>query len=142
MRHSDDTELLVQNVRKGGKQRKIRDNERKPSDHDTREKEVLKKLKNAENNEFKDMVFRMELTYSEIDYIIDVKCIDASTTGYTLSPGIYEVSDFKLLLKSSFPNEVKMNFTIDDIKLRSDLNTSKTKRYIKKPFFYTKISFT
>ena len=67
MRHSNDIELLVQKVKKGGNQRKIGDNECKSSDHDTRENEVLEYLKNAENNAFKYMVFRMELTYSEIE---------------------------------------------------------------------------
>ena len=41
----------------------------------------------------KDMVFRMELTNSEIENDLDMNNIDASTTGYTLESGIYEVSE-------------------------------------------------
>ena len=130
MRHSNDIELLVQKVRKGGNQRKIGDNEPKSSDHDTRENRVIKELKNAENNDIDDMVFRMELIYSEIEYVLHVNYIDAPTAGYTLSPGIYEVSDFNWMLKSLFPKESKKNITIDDSRLRSELNTSKTIRFI------------
>ena len=39
------------------------------------------------------MAFRLELTYSEIDNTLDRKYYDASTAGYTLEPGIYELSD-------------------------------------------------
>ena len=33
-----------------------------------------------------------------------MNCIDASTTGYTLPPGVYEVSDFNSMIKSLLPD--------------------------------------
>ena len=37
--------------------------------------EIFEELKNMEFNEFEDMVFRMELTYSEIEKILDMTYI-------------------------------------------------------------------
>ena len=48
------------------------------------------------------MVFRMELTYSEIENILDIKHIDPSPTGYTLKPSIFEISYNNSMLKSFF----------------------------------------
>ena len=78
----------------------------------------------------------MELTYDEIVNILDKKYFAGSTVGYTLPPGIYEISDLNLMLKSLIPNEVKVNITIHDIRLRSNLTTNKTIRFIKKPLLY------
>ena len=83
------------------------------------------------------MVFRMELTYSEIERIFDMTYIATSTIGYTLEPGIYEVIDDNLMLKFLFPHEVKVKTTIDDIRLRSNLTTNKTKRFSKRYIFFT-----
>ena len=74
------------------------------------------------------MVYRLQLTYDEIIDILDVKYIAGSTIGYTLLPGVYEISDINLMLKSLFPGKVKINYTIDDIGLRSNL-TTKIKQY-------------
>ena len=54
-----------------------------------------------------------------------MKYIATSSTAYTLPPGIYEVSDNTLMLKSLFSNEVKIDITIDDIRLRSNLTRNK-----------------
>ena len=77
----------------------------------------------------------MELTYVEIVNILDVKYIAGSTTGYTLPPGIYEITGINMMLKSLLPNEVKVNITIDDFRLKSNLTTNKTIRFTKKFFF-------
>ena len=74
-------------------------------------------MKNVEYNHPEDMVFRMELTYCEIEKILDVKYIATSTTRYTLPVGIYETSGISSMLKNLLPNEVKVNFTIDDNRL-------------------------
>ena len=74
------------------------------------------------------MVYRLQLTYDEIIDILDVKYIAGSTIGYTLLPGVYEISDINLMLKSLFPGKVKINYTIDHIGLRSNL-TTKIKQY-------------
>ena len=63
------------------------------------------------------MVYRLEITYDEIVDILDVRFIAGSTMGYTLPVGFCEVSDFNLMITSSLPNEVKVNNTIDDIRL-------------------------
>ena len=47
-----------------------------------------------------------------------MKYLYASTTRCTLEPSIYEISDNNFLLKSLFPDEVKVNIAIDDIRVR------------------------
>ena len=67
----------------------------------------------------------MELTYREIEYILDMNFIEAPTTGYTLSPGIYEISDFNLIIQSLIPNDVRVKIIIDDIRWRPNLTLKK-----------------
>ena len=66
------------------------------------------------------MVSGLELTFSEIENILYMKYSDATTTGNTLEPGIYEVSENKFRLKSIQLDEVKLNIKIDDIRQRSN----------------------
>ena len=87
------------------------------------------------------MVFRMGLTYSEVEEILDTKCNATSTTGYTFKPRKFKISDFNLMLKSLIPDEVKVNITIDDIRLRSNLTSNETIRFTKKPLFYRFLGF-
>ena len=82
------------------------------------------------------MVCRLQLTYDEIIDILDVKYIAGSIIGYTLPPGIYEISDFNLMLKSLLPDEVKVKITIDVIRLKSNLTTNKIIKFTKRSFFY------
>ena len=81
------------------------------------------------------MVFRMGLTYSEVEKVDDTIYIATSTIRYTLPPGKYEISHNESMLKSLLPDEVKVKITIDDIRLRSNLTTNKTVRFNKKSFF-------
>ena len=53
------------------------------------------------------MVFRMELTSSEIEKILDEKYIPETSTRYTLHPSIYEICDNNLILKCLLPGDVK-----------------------------------
>ena len=46
------------------------------------------------------------------------------------------------MLMSILPDEVKINTSIDDIRLRSNLTTNKTIRFTKKFFLYTVLGFT
>ena len=139
LRFQNVVELHVEEVRKRGSQIKIADKVKKVSDLDTRGNEIIDELKNVENHDLKDMVFRMELTYSEVEKILDVKCIATSCTEYTPPPGIYEMSDNNLMLKSLFHNEVKVNTTSDDIRMKkSNRTTNKTDRFSKKTFFIPK----
>ena len=39
------------------------------------------------------MVFRMGLTYSEVDKVVDTKCFAKSTISFTLPAGVYEIID-------------------------------------------------
>ena len=86
-------------------------------------------MKRVKYTELEDLVFRFHLTHPEIMDILDVKHIAGSTKGYTLAPGIYEILDFVFMLKSLLPNELKLNNTVDDIRLKSNLTTNKTKRF-------------
>ena len=78
----------------------------------------------------------MGLPYDEIVDILDVKYIAGSTTGHTLEPATYEITNVNLMLKSLLPNKAKVNITIDDIGLRSNLTTNKTIRYTRNSIFY------
>ena len=46
------------------------------------------------------------------------------------------------MLKSLFPNDVKVNFTIDDIRLKANLIANRTIRFTAKSFFYVILGFT
>ena len=46
------------------------------------------------------------------------------------------------MLKSLLPDEMIVNITIDDIRLRSNLTTTETIRFTKKSFFFTKLCIT
>ena len=96
-------ELHVEDVRTRGNQIKIEGNEYKLSDRDTHKSEIVDELTIVECNDLEDMVFRLELTYSKIEYLLNVKYIDGSSTKYTLEPGRYEFSDTNLMLNSFFP---------------------------------------
>ena len=75
------------------------------------------------------MVYRLQLTYDEFVDILDKKNIAGSTKGYTLPPGIFEISDINLTLKCSFPKNMKVRITFVDISIRSNLTTTKTIRF-------------
>ena len=83
----------------------------------------------------------MRLSYDEIMDILDLKYIPTKRTGYSLNPGIYEVVDLKKTLKHILPNNVKVNITIDDIGLKSNLKTNQTLILTEKSFFYTILGF-
>ena len=87
------------------------------------------------------MVYRMGLTYDEFVDILDVKCITGSTIGYTTPPGLYEITDIKIMLKSLLPKMAKVKNTVEDIRLMTNLGTNKTIRLTKKIFFYTILGF-
>ena len=83
----------------------------------------------------------MDLTNDEVLNVLDVKYIAGSTNGYEIPVGIYEISHNNLMLKSLLPNKPKVNFTIDDIRLRPNLTTNKTIKFTEKSFFYTILGF-
>ena len=79
----------------------------------------------------------MRLTYDEIVDILDLKDIPTKRTGYNINPGIYEVVDLNNTLKHILLDNVKVNITIDDIRLGCDLKTNQTLNFTEKSFFYT-----
>ena len=121
---------------------KLGDTEYKLSNPGTRKDEIIEELKKVEDNDLEDMVFRMESTYSEIEKTLDMKHIDTSTIGHSLPPGINEISDNNLMLKFLLPDEVKVNISNDDIRLKSNLITNKTICFTRKTFFYMLLGFT
>ena len=103
--------------------------------------EIHSELKRVKYKDLEDMVFRFQLTYNEIMDIFDVKYTAGPTIGYTVPPGVYEINDNNLMLKSLLPGKVKVNNTIDDIRLKSNLATNKTIKFTEKLFFLHNIRF-
>ena len=84
----------------------------------------------------------MRLSYDEIKDILDLKYIPTKRTGYSLNPGIYEVVGLNNTFKYILPDTVKVNITIDEIRLKSNLKIIQTLIFTKKYFFYTILGFT
>ena len=135
-------ELHVQEVEKRGNKIKIANKEYKLSDFDNQKNEIIEELENAEYNDLEDLVYRMRLPYYEIMDILDLRYIPTKRTGYSLNPGIYEVVDLNNTLKHILPDNVKVNITIDDIRLKSNLKFNQTLIFTEKSFFYTILGFT
>ena len=47
-----------------------------------------------------------------------------------------------MLKKSLFPKEVKVNITVDDVRLKLNLTTNNTIKFTKRSFFYIILGFT
>ena len=135
-------ELHVKEVKKRGNKIKIGDKEYKLSDFDNQKYEIIEELKNVKYNDLEDLVYRMRLSYDEIMDILDLKYIPTKRTGYSLNPGIYEVVDLNNTLKHTLPDNVKVNITIDDIRLKSNLKINQTLIFTERSFFYTILGFT
>ena len=84
----------------------------------------------------------MRLSYDEIMDILDLKYIPTKRTGYSLHVGIYEIIDLNNILKHILPENVKVNITIDDIRLKSNLKINQTLIFTEKSFCYTILGFT
>ena len=135
-------DLHVNEVRKRGNKIKIGDKEYKLSDFDNQKYEIIEELKKAKYKDLRDLVYRMQLAYDEIIDVIDLKYIPTKRTGYSLNPGIYEIVDLNNTLKHILPDNVKVNITIDDIRLKSNLKINQTLIFTEKSFFYTILGFT
>ena len=82
------------------KSNKKEDNDYTLSDLATRKNEIIEKLRNAEYSEVEDMVFRMGITYSDTENILDFKYIATTPFGYTLAPSLCQNSDINSMLNS------------------------------------------
>ena len=81
-------ELHVEEVRKRGSKIKIADKENKLSDLDNQKNEILEELRNVKNNDLRDSIYRMQLTYNEIIDILDLEYIPTKRIGSSLYPNI------------------------------------------------------
>ena len=135
-------ELHVEEVRKRGNIIKIGDKEYKLSDFDNQKYEVLGELKIVKYNDLEDLVYRMRLSYDEIIDVLDLKYIPTKRTGYSLNSGNYEIVDLNNTSKHILPHNVKVNITIDDIRLKSNLKINQTLIFTEKSLFYTILGFT
>ena len=88
------------------------------------------------------MVYRFQLTYDEIIYVSDLNYISTESTGYSLNPGIYEVSDIDKTVEFVLLDNVIVNATIDDIRIKSSLKINQTLNFTEKSFYYTISGFT
>ena len=84
----------------------------------------------------------MQLTCDELIHVLDLKYLSTKRIGYSLNPGIYEITDLNNTLKHILPDNVKVNVTIDDIRLKSNLKINQTLIFTEKSFFYTILGFT
>ena len=139
LRSQNGIELHVEQVRKNGL---ILINDYSSSSLGMFKDEILEDLKNAKFIDLEDMVYRFQLTYDEIMDVLDLKYIPTKRTGYSLDPGIYEADDLNNTLKYIFPDNVKINIKIDDIRLKSNLKINQTLIFTEKSFFYTILGFT
>ena len=122
--------------------KKNRDEENKLSDFDASKNEILEEFKKNSYYDMEDMVNRVQLTYNGIMYVLDKKYSHPKRTGYTLPPGIYQLTDIKTTLKYILPNIVKVNVTIDDFRLKSSLKINQTLTFTKRSFVLTILGFT
>ena len=91
--------------------------------------------------DLEEMVYRLQLTYDEVVDVLNNIYVAGSTKGYTLAPDVYEVNDINFMLQCLLPKEVKVNFTIGDVKLKTNLTIKKTIRFTKNSFFYKILGF-
>ena len=103
---------------------------------------IIEELKKAKYKDLRALVYRMQLTYDEIIDVLDLKYISTKRIGYSLNPGIYEIVDLSNTLKHILPDNVKVNITIDDIRLKSILKINQTLKFTEKSFCYTILGFT
>ena len=98
--------------------------------------EILEELRTVKYNDIEALVYRMkQLTYDEIIGILDLKFFPTKRTGYSLNPGFNEVVDLNETLKYILPENVEVNFTVDDISLKFNIKINQTLIFNKKSFF-------
>ena len=116
LRSQNGIELHVEQVRKKGL---ILINDYSLSSLGMFKDEILEDLKNAKFNDLEDMVYRFQLTYDEIIDILDLKYIPTKRMGYSIVPNIYNVVDLNKTLKNILPDNVKINVSIDEKKIKA-----------------------
>ena len=140
LRSENGSELHVEEVAKRGTRIEIENGGYNLASFDQYKSEILAELKKVIYRDLEDTVYRLQLTYNEIIGIMDVKFIAGSTSGYTIPTGVYKIRDTNLMLKSLFHKQMKVKFTVDDIRLKSKLTINKTIGLQK--IFFTLLGFT
>ena len=135
-------ELHVQEVRKKRKIIIQGDKDFELSDFDIQKNEILQELRNVKYNDLDYLVQRMKLTYDEIIDVSRLKYIPSKRTRYSLNLGIHEVVDLNNTLKYILPDNVKVNITIDDVRLKSNFKNNQTLIFTIKSFFYAIVGYT
>ena len=103
--------------------------------------ELLEELEKTKYNDLEDVVYRFKLTSIEIIDILNLSYVPSTAIGYTLPRGLFEIIDINLMLESLLSKEVKVNNTIDDVRLKPNLTTKKTLKFTRKSSFYTILGF-
>ena len=129
LRSENEFELHVKVGKKRGTRIEIEKSGYKLADFIPFKSEILSELKRVKYRNFEDLVYNLQLNFDEIIDILDVKYKTGSTLGYKLPPGVYEISNFKLMFKSLLPNDVKVKTKIDDIRLKSYSNNNRTNKF-------------
>ena len=112
LRSETDIDLHVKDVEKRGTRIEIENSCHILGDFVLLRSENHLETKWVKYRDLEDMVYRLQITYDEIIGILDVKYISGSTIGYTIPPGVYEISDINLMLKSLLPGKVKVNMKV------------------------------
>ena len=141
-RSQDGIELHVKEIRRRGKQLETKDNKNKLSGSDTQKNQLLEETKNAKYSEIVDLAYRLQITYDEIIDFLDLKYIPTKRTGYSLNPGIYEISDINTTQKYILRDNVKVSVTIVDIRRKSNLRIIQTLIFTSTIFFCEILGFT
>ena len=68
-------------------------------------------------------------------YTQNILPLKTERTGCELPPGRYEISDINRTLEYLLTDFVKVSITIDDIRLKSNINFNQTLIFTKKSFF-------
>ena len=88
------------------------------TDFDIWKKWNIWRIEKKENFDLEYTVLRMDLTYDNLKDVFDRKVTGALIFGYPLPVGMYEISDVNLMSESSSKNEVNINITIEEMRLK------------------------
>ena len=97
--------------------------------------EIPEELKNVKYNDIEDLVYRMQLTYDEVLDILDLEYTPTKKKGSSFNTGTYEVVVLNNTLKHILSDDVKVNVTIKDVRLKSILKIHQTLNFTKKSFY-------
>ena len=120
-----------------------------PDTNDQKQRgQFFEKLKRYENIDLENMLYRMPLTYHGNIKRLDIKHFGATALGYSLPPELFRIKKNIFRIISLLPSGVKVNVTIDDIIMKTNLSNSSTSTIQIDPcikftneFFYCSLGF-